>query len=204
MIEQFLQWLNTLGFPGLFLVMFLEGSSLPFPGIVIVLSFGYLFSPGYLGTAVIAIGMSISYTIASLIPYFFGRKLEKLFPNRLQKGLVKGKLYFKKYGIWSIALSRPFGIGNYISYVAGMSKVNLLNYLLLTFLGIYPWSFTMILLGDYFNGNYNAVMDFLHSYSIYIYGAILILLICIVLFYYRKTRKQKGQNEVRARKEAHH
>jgi len=32
----------------------------------------------------------------------------------------KGQAFFNRYGVWSIALSRPFGVSNYISYVAGM------------------------------------------------------------------------------------
>src|SRR5690625_5890773 len=119
--------------------MFLEGSSLPFPGIAIVLSYGYLLSPGYIDTIFIAASMSTLYTIASFMPYFLGLKLEERLPQRLQRRLAKGTAFFNRYGIWSIAFSRPFGIGNYISYVAGISKVHIMKYFILTFLGIYPW-----------------------------------------------------------------
>jgi membrane protein DedA with SNARE-associated domain len=192
MVQQFLEWIHAIGLPGLFLVMVLEGSSLPFPGIIMVLSFGYLFSPGYGDTAVIALGMSISYSLASLIPYYLARKLERYIPKRMKKGLKKGQLFFNKYGIWSIALSRPFGIGNYISYVAGMSHVHLFKYLLLTFVGIYPWSYVMILLGDYFNGNYEAFKNYFSTYSIYGYGAVLLVLSIIFLIYYKKFKKEKS------------
>ncbi|MHC0036326.1 DedA family protein [Pseudoneobacillus sp. C159] len=191
MVQQFLEWVHAIGIPGLFVVMALEGSSLPFPGIVMVLSFGYLFSPSYVDTALIAFGMSLSYSLASLIPYFLGMKMERLISKRLRKGLSKGQQFFNKYGIWSIALSRPFGIGNYISYIAGMSKVQLLKYSLLTFIGIYPWSFVMILLGDYFNGNYEAFKEFFATYSLYFYGVIMVVIVGIVLFYYKKFKREK-------------
>lgn len=51
---------QSIGLPGLFLVMFLEGTSFPFPGVIMVLTFGYLLSPGYLCIVLLAIGMSIS------------------------------------------------------------------------------------------------------------------------------------------------
>ncbi|MEK3889139.1 DedA family protein [Bacillus sp. FSL K6-3431] len=191
MIQQFLEWLNTIGIAGLFLSMFLEGSSLPFPGLVIVLSYGYLLSPGYINTAFIALGMSIFYTLASLIPYFIGAKLERHLPKKLKKGLEKGIVLFNRYGIWSIALSRPFGIGNYISYVAGIGKVNLFKYFILTFLGIYPWSYVMILLGNYFKGNYETFKDYFSSYGIYVYLFIAVILIFIgLLFYYKKSKQR--------------
>ncbi|MCJ8008555.1 DedA family protein [Lederbergia wuyishanensis] len=190
MIQQFLEWLNTIGFPGLFIVMFLEGSSLPFPGLIIVLSYGYVLSPGYIQTIFLAMGMAISYSLSSLIPYFLGQKLENYFPVRFKKGLEKGTAFFTRYGIWSIALSRPFGIGNYISYVAGMSKVNVLKYLILTFIGIYPWSYVMVLLGDYFNGNYEEFKSYFSSFGIYGYGIAAIAIITIFTLYKLKLKKR--------------
>ncbi|WP_062107268.1 DedA family protein [Bacillus niameyensis] len=196
MVQQFLQWLSAMGLPGLFLTMFLEGSSLPFPGVVFVFSYGYLLSPGYVNTSFIAAGMGVSYTLASLIPYFLGRKVERLIPKKMEKGLQKGISLFKTYGIWSIAFSRPFGVGNYISYVAGMSKVNLFKYSILTFIGIYPWSYVMILLGDYFKGNYEAFKEYFQAYSIYGYGLLSIGLVIFILIYYRKFKKRNLLSEI--------
>ncbi|MCP3740255.1 DedA family protein [Rossellomorea sp. BNER] len=193
MVQQCLEWLTVIGLPGLFLVMILEGSSLPFPGLIIVLSYGYIISPGYMDTTLIAIGMSISYCLASLIPYLLGMKLERFLPNRLKKGLRKATSFFNRYGIWSIALSRPFGIGNYISYVAGMSRVNVYKYLALTFLGIYPWSYAMIILGDYFNGNYEALKSSFSSYSIYVYGTSLVVILIIILYYYKNSKRENSK-----------
>lgn len=196
MVQQFLQWLSTMGLPGLFLIMFLEGSSLPFPGLVFVFSYGYLLSPGYVNASWIAAGMSISYTLASLIPYVLGRKVERLIPKKMKDRLQKGIALFKRYGIWSIAFSRPFGVGNYISYVAGMSEVNLFKYSILTFIGIYPWSYVMILLGDYFKGNYETFRENFQVYSMYGYGFISIGLVIFILIYYRKFKKRNLPSEI--------
>ena len=191
MIQQFLEWLHTIGLPGLFLVMMLDGSSLPFPGLIIVLTYGYIFTPGYIETSFIAFGMSIFYSLASLVPYFLGKKLEKYIPKRLRSGIAKGKLFFNRYGVWSIAISRPFGIGNYISYVAGVSGVNSLKYLLLTFIGIYPWSYVMILLGDFFNGNDQVFREYFSRYSIYAYSVGFIGIFIIGLLVYKKLKHQR-------------
>lgn len=192
MIQQFLDWLNMLGLPGLFTVMFLEGSSLPFPGVIIVLSYGYISSSlSILEIALIAVGMSMFYSLASLIPYFLGKKMEGYFSIKLKKGLEKGTLLFQRYGVWSIALSRPFGIGNYISYVAGISRVNALKYIVLTFIGIYPWSLVMLLLGDYFNGNYEAFKDYFSSYSIYGYLSVLVIVFILLIIVFIKAKKRK-------------
>lgn len=189
MVQQIVDWLSAVGEPGLYIVMLLEGSSLPFPGVILVLSFGYILSPGYLDMAIFAANMSACYGLASLIPYFLGKKLTGLSSGRLKKGLDKAESFFNRYGVWSVAISRPLGIGNYISYVAGMSKIHIVKYFLLTFIGIYPWSYMMLFLGDYFNGSYEAFKRYFDSYSLYIYVALAIIaVVVIVIVYFRKSR----------------
>jgi membrane protein DedA with SNARE-associated domain len=193
LIEIILHWLEDIGLAGLFAAMFLEGSSLPFPGIAVVLAYGYILPFSYWNTAWIAAWMSVIYCISSLIPYFLGRKLEGLFQKRPKKGLQKAKDLFVRYGGWSVAISRPFGIGNYISYVAGMSKMKLVPYLLLTFIGIYPWSYVMLLLGNYFNGSYEAYQSFYRNYSVYLYlGAGIIAGISFLFFFLKRNKAREG------------
>lgn len=182
---------------GLFAVMFLEGSSLPFPGVALVLTYGYLLPFSYVGTAFTAAGMSVIYCLASLIPYFLGRKLKGLFPKRMQKGLDKARKFFLRYGIWSVALSRPFGLGNYISYVAGMSKIRLVPYLFLTLAGIYPWAYVMLVLGNYFNGSYKALQSFYNQYSIYLYAAAGAALALMTVYFYIRHKKRKMKPAVK-------
>ncbi len=188
MVDIFLEWLKDIGIVGAFIVMFIEGSSVPFPGIVIVLAYGYLLPINYWNTLWIAAGMSVFYTVASLIPYILGSKVNGMIGQRSPKGLEKAKEMFIRYGRWSVALSRPFGIGNYISYVAGMSRMRIIPYLLLTLVGIYPWSYIMLLLGNYFNGSYEAFQKF------YIENISFILFIlCLAVFiYFSKRWVRKG------------
>jgi membrane protein DedA with SNARE-associated domain len=187
LIEILLFWLIEIGLVGLFAAMFLEGSSLPFPGIAVVLAYGFILPVDYWNTLWIAAGMSVVYGLASLIPYYLGGRLEGIFTKR--KGFHKAKNLFIRYGSWSVALSRPFGIGNYISYVAGASKMKLIPYLLLTFIGIYPWSYVMILLGNYFNGSYEEFQAFYQKHSVSIYGVVAVILLTISLYLFLKSRR---------------
>jgi membrane protein DedA with SNARE-associated domain len=189
LVETTLHWLEGIGLAGLFIAMLLEGSSLPFPGIAVVLAYGYILPVTYWNAVWAAAGMSIAYSLASLIPYFIGSKLERLLIKR--KGFLKAKAVFVRYGKWSVALTRPFGVGNYISYVAGVSKMRLTHYLTLTFLGIFPWSYVMILLGNYFNGSYEAFKVFFQSYSVYLYAAAAMLIGVIFLFFMMKNKRNQ-------------
>ncbi|MGM7683180.1 DedA family protein [Cytobacillus sp. Hm23] len=189
----FVEIVQNLGVVGLFISMFLEGSSLPFPGVIVVLSYGFLLNPSYVNLVAISIGMAMIYTLASFIPYLIGLKMSSIFPKKLQKGINKARCWFQKYGTWSISLSRPFGMGNYISYIAGMSEVKASVYTIHTFLGILPWSFSVLLIGKF--GNEIAIRDFFKEYQIYIYSFLIVVLLIYGLYIWWKATN--NTNEVK-------
>ncbi|HSJ38849.1 MAG TPA: VTT domain-containing protein [Planococcus sp. (in: firmicutes)] len=190
-IERIFWFLGELGLFGLFTAIFLEGASVPFPGIVAVLAYGGLLDMSLGSMAGIAAIMAAIYSLASLIPYFIGQKLEHLLWPKIRKGLDNASRIFNRYGLWSIALSRPFGIGNYISYLAGISEVGLLKYLLLTFAGIFPWCFAILYLGDYLNGNYDRFLLLFDEYKMEFYGTGLLLAILFTGYSIWKRRKNE-------------
>ncbi|WP_376845336.1 DedA family protein [Camelliibacillus cellulosilyticus] len=148
MFHHLLEWISGLGMIGLFITMFLEGASVPFPGIIVVLAYGYVMNLSLLEIILLALAMSAFYSLASMIPYILAYKLEVMIPKRIKKGLDKAKTWFKKYGEWSIAFTRPFGVGNYISFVAGIAKVHPVRFICLTFIGIFPWALGILLVGN--------------------------------------------------------
>lgn len=180
--------------------MFLEGSSIPFPGIVVILAFGSVERPSIEQSMAVAFFMAISYTFASFIPYAIGRKLGvkilSIFDKRkrIKASIDKSKEIVIKYGIFTIAISRFFGWGNKISYIAGVSKINCLSYGLLTFSGIYTWSLIMINLGKLFKGNTQTVMDMIKKYTLYVYiivGLVVVIYFGIVLLKYKLENNSK-------------
>lgn len=196
LIETVLNWLDQIGLLGLFAAMFLEGSSLPFPGIAVVLAYGSILPFSYWNIFIVAACMSVSYSVASLIPYIIGNKFEGLLRKKSTKGLKKATNLFVRYGGWSVAVTRPFGLGNYISYVAGISKMKLTPFILLTFFGIFPWSFIMILLGHHLNGSYEALLVLYQNNSIYFYIVLAISLGIIFFYIYQKVKSDHGQKAV--------
>lgn len=191
LVDQILIFLKDLGLIGLFVSIFLEGASVPFPGIIAVLAYGGLLDLSVQKMAGIAAAMAVVYSLASLIPYFIGNKLEHRLWNKIRKGLSKASRFFNRYGIWSIALSRPFGVGNYISYLAGISNVGLVKYLLLTFTGIFPWCFIILYLGDYLNGNFDRFSALFNEYKFEFYGIGLSLAVLFTAYSIWKRRKKE-------------
>lgn len=188
MVQYMLDVLADFGAVGLLIVMAIEGSSLPFPGFLLVLAYGYVLHPSTLEFIVIAVAMSLIYSLFSYIPYGIGLKIDVLIPKRFRRKLLKARHLFRRYGQWSIALLRPFGVGNYISYVAGMSKVKPVKYGLLTFVGVLPWATVMLFLGRVFQGNGQAFIVFFQNYEWYFYAALIFAALTYVVIRYVRHR----------------
>lgn len=104
------------------------------------------------------------------------------------KKIEKAQRWFYKFGFWTIAFARPFGLGDYISYVAGISKVGTWKFLSLTVLGILPWTIGMLWLGSV--GNLKSVKSFLEQFQLYFIIFLVITGVAYLLF--RKYKKQKS------------
>lgn len=177
MVDLIFNFLSEVGIIGLFIAMFIKGSTIPLPSLVFIISYGFLLYPSIEEIILLAIGMSITFTLASFIPYTIGSKFEKKIQNKLGNKLEKPQKWFNRYGVWSILLTRPFTIGMYISYIAGMGKIDQLKYSILTFLGILPWSIFILILSKSFKGNLSEIIEFMQSYTIPIGISIFILTI---------------------------
>lgn len=169
MLNYIINIISSMGVTGLYLVILIEGLSIPFPGTPLLLTYGYLLNLNLLDNLKIALFMSVIYVLASYVPFGIGYKLGDNVEKYFQKKLIKARKWFKKYGEVSIALSRPLGFGNYISFISGISKIRFWKYGLLSFIGIYPWFFTILYLGHSFNGKTKVILELFQNYQRYLY-----------------------------------
>lgn len=197
MLQFALDFLEKCGVFGLFAATALEASSLPFPGALFILIYGYIMDIGPWKLVLLAAANSVIYTLFTLIPYGIGNQLEKFSKKRMnQKKFKKAQEWFKKYGEWSIALSRPLSIGNYISYLSGFSRVKPWRFIVLTYLGIFPWSTLLLFIGN--KGSIDTIQHFLDmSQKAGLIIIAFVVVIGIVWFYIRrnqeKQRSEKSQ-----------
>jgi membrane protein DedA with SNARE-associated domain len=140
----------------------LEGLSLPFPSQPLVLYIGHLVNLKEINFALAGAIFALPYTVASCVPYLIGLKYGKMIGNvspRYMWYLSKGKGVFNKYGDISVLITRPFAIGNYVSYLAGIYRMNIIKYLSFTFLGIFFWATTFLYLGAQLAFKFNMLMS---------------------------------------------
>ncbi|SHE77283.1 membrane protein DedA, SNARE-associated domain [Seinonella peptonophila] len=189
-----LDFLELCGIYGLFIATAIEASSLPFPGALFVLVYGYLMH--YEGWQLVLLGAAngIVYTVFTLIPYGIGYRLEKFSKKKFDADKIeKAQRWFRKYGEWSIALSRPLSIGNYISYMSGISKIKPWRFLLFTFLGTFPWNTLLLFLGH--SGSLSSiqhVLDFMTKFG-YVIMSLVVVGLAVWYFIYRNKQKQRSE-----------
>lgn len=143
---------------------------------------------------------SLVYTAFSFIPYGIGYKLEGTMKRKLnRKKIEKGQSLFNKCGQWSISFSRVLGIGNYISYAAGISKVKPIRFGVLTYAGILPWIFVMLLLGQ--AGHLSKITNILSGTQKYLVAGVIILAVSYLIYRFVKKRNGKTSGSGAASRE---
>ena len=162
-INFIVQTVGEWGYAGIFLMMFLESSFIPFPSEVTMIPAGYLAHQGQMslvlawcaGTAGSLAGAVFNYYLC----YFFGRELVLKYGKYV--GITKVKMrkfeaFFKRHGEISTFNCRLIpGIRQYISLPAGLAKMNLFKFSLYTTLGAGIWVAILLAVGWYLGKNYD-------------------------------------------------
>lgn len=125
MTESILSLIKEWGISGVFISLFIEGSALPFIGSFIMVTVGFILDLTWFEMIWISIAGSFLYAIGSWIPYFIGYKFGKSVENRLSDAkrakLTKAKKAFSKNGVWSVAISSPLHLGNFVPFSGNVS-----------------------------------------------------------------------------------
>jgi len=199
MIDWIVQVVGTLGYLGIFVMMFLESSFFPFPSEVVMIPAGYLSSKGEMNLW-LSILMGILGSIAgALFNYYLavklGRRLLLKYGHYVfftKETLDKVEEFFKKHGSFSTLIGRLIPvIRQYISLPAGLAKMNLWLFSLYTGVGAGIWVTILALLGYYFGQNEALLKENLHLVTI---GVIVLIVISggiYIWLHQKKKRKNK-------------
>ncbi len=183
------------GYLGIFLLMAIESSFIPFPSEIILVPAGYLASKGDMSIVLImssALGGSL---VGAFINYYLaltlGRKMLKKYRKYFfikENTLEKMDNYFSKHGHISTFIGRLIpGIRQLISIPAGLARMNLMVFTIYTALGAGIWALILTMLG-YFIGE-NQIL--LHTYLKQITIGIVATLAILSFWYYKKNKKSE-------------
>jgi membrane protein DedA with SNARE-associated domain len=109
-----------------------------------------------------------------------------------EKNIKRAQKWFHKYGKWSITISRPISIANYITYLAGLSKIKSKDFVLYSTLGIFPWFVFLLYVGGL--GDIEKIQKYLHDVDRLII-VILIIGVTVGAGWWMKKRRESHAQE---------
>ncbi|MDD2292336.1 MAG: DedA family protein [Aliarcobacter sp.] len=194
-INFIVETVGSLGYTGIFIMMFLESSFFPFPSEVVMIPAGYLAYKGEMNIYLVVLFGILGSLAGALFNYYFAIKLGRAFLMRYGKYILiseetieKMEEFFKKHGHISTFSGRLIPVvRQYISLPAGLARMNLFVFSLYTSLGAGIWVIILTLLGYFLGGNEDLIKEYLHTIII----VILILLAILAFWYYKKNKNKK-------------
>lgn len=177
MIDWITNTIDALGYTGIALLMCLENVFPPIPSEVIMPLSGFVVTQGKLKLPWIILAGVVGSVIGTLPWYFLGKTLglQKLraLANRhgkwfglSAKDVESAHVWFQQRGTIAVGIGRLVpGIRTYISIPAGISRMQLLPYLIYSSLGTVVWLSFLAYAGFVLGDNYERVRDYLAPIS---------------------------------------
>ncbi len=184
---------GSLGYIGIFIMMFLESSFFPFPSEVVMVPAGYLASKGEMSLSLAVIAGIIGSLSGAIFNYYLAKNFGRSFLLKYGKylflkedSLDKLERFFKNHGEVSTFSGRLIpGVRQYISLPAGMAKMNLAKFSLYTSLGAGIWVVILTLLGYYIGENEAIIKEYLKYITI---AAVTFIALVIAIYIWFKKR----------------
>ena len=181
--------IGNMGYLGIFALMFLESSFFPFPSEVVMIPAGYLAFKGEMNLVLVVLAGIVGSLAGAWFNYLLASKFGRGFLLKIisQDKIDKLDSFFEKHGHISTFTGRLIpGVRQYISFPAGLAKMDGLKFSIYTSLGAGIWVLVLTLLGFLIGENQQLINEYLKQITI----TTLILLTIIVLIYL-KIKKDK-------------
>ncbi|HAA9474421.1 TPA_asm: DedA family protein [Listeria monocytogenes] len=204
-------WITSImadfGYIGIFVLIMVENLFPPIPSEIILTFGGFMTTVTSLNVVMVIIVATLGSVVGAILLYkvasYFGK--ERLTKIVLKYGRIlrlkesdieRAESFFLKYGSWAVFLCRMIPlIRSLISIPAGMTKMKMSRFLILTTAGSLLWNTVLIGLGAVLGESWNEIVVFMDSFSTIIYSIIAILVVVGLGFFFRARFKKTLDEE---------
>ncbi|EAF4501655.1 DedA family protein [Listeria monocytogenes] len=204
-------WITSImadfGYIGIFILIMVENLFPPIPSEIILTFGGFMTTVTSLNVVMVIIVATLGSVVGAILLYkvasYFGK--ERLTKIVLKYGRIlrlkeadieRAESFFLKYGSWAVFLCRMIPlIRSLISIPAGMTKMKMSKFLILTTAGSLLWNTVLIGLGAMLGESWNEIVVFMDSFSTIIYSIIAILVVVGLGFFFRARFKKTLDEE---------
>ena len=194
MTDALSSFVASYGLVAVFVLMAAESCGLPFPSEVIMPTAGLLAASGQMNLAAAIVVGAFGNLVGSLIAYLLAARFGEpllLGPGRYV-GIRRHHLeladgWFQRWGLVAVFFGRLLPvIRTYISFPAGLARVELARFSLLTFAGALPWCAALAYAGYALGRNYDRISGPVEKSAIVI---ALLVAVALVIWYLRGRRE---------------
>ncbi|EAH0954010.1 DedA family protein [Listeria monocytogenes] len=204
-------WITSImadfGYIGIFVLIMVENLFPPIPSEIILTFGGFMTTVTSLNVVMVIIVATLGSVVGAILLYkvasYFGK--ERLTKIVLKYGRIlrlkesdieRAENFFLKYGSWAVFLCRMIPlIRSLISIPAGMTKMKMSKFLILTTAGSLLWNTVLIGLGAMLGESWSEIVVFMDSFSTIIYSIIAILVVVGLGFFFRARFKKTLDEE---------
>jgi len=191
------------GYVGIAALMGIESACIPLPSEIILPFAGYLIYLGRFNLLWVATVGAIGCNLGSLIGYWIGAVGGRPLVERYGKWVLMNHhdldrmtRFFEKYGSVTVLLSRMLPVvRTFIAFPAGIAKMSQLRFHLYTFLGSWPWCFTLAYVGMKLGEKWHTDPRFHQAFHRFHAGVEVVLLAAIVWFVWSHIRRGRQTTE---------
>ncbi len=163
--------IDKMGYGGVVLLMGIESANIPLPSEVIMPFSGYLVWAGRFSLFWVALAGALGCLWGSLLSYWIGMRGGRPLIERYGKyvlishsDLDLADRWFGKWGEPTVFIGRLLPIiRTFISFPAGVARVNIWRFSLYTFIGSFVWSLFLAWVGQKLGENWEAIRLYFHD-----------------------------------------
>ncbi|MBE6831044.1 DedA family protein [Clostridium sp. KNHs216] len=196
--------INQYGYFGIALLIAVENIFPPIPSEVILTFSGFMTTVTDLKIWGVVLSATIGSVLGAVVLYSVGRLMS---PQRLER-LLGGKLgrvlhlkredvhhagaWFARRGKFTVFFCRFIPVvRSLISIPAGMAKMRMGMFLLLTALGTFLWNVVLVYLGAFFGASWETVVRYVDTYSMAAIAVVAVSLVVFCAWYFFRRSKRR-------------
>ena len=188
-------FINEVGYLGIFIGMFLESTLVPLPSELVMIPAGLAVSSGemniyialFVGVLGNVVGAVFSYYLAASIGRTILFRIGKYFFVKAET-IIKIEKFFENHGPISIFIGRLLpGFRHFISLPAGVARMDMKLFLIYTTLGSTIWNSILIAVGFFIGNNHKLIAENLYVIALGLLGFCIAILLGYIFL--KPTRK---------------
>lgn len=186
----------TFGYLGIIIAMAIESCCIPLPSEVIMPLAGFLAFQSRLNLYGSVLAGAIGCVVGSIVAYYIGAYGGRPLLLRYGRYVMisehdaeRADRFFARYGDATIFITRLLPIiRTFISLPAGIARMNMVKFVIYTFVGSLIWCFVLAQAGYNLGKHWQDIGPVLHRFD-YAAAAIVVILVGLFLYYHLGKRR---------------